>query len=342
MNTLLFVAAIVLLLAVQTSAGQPDRAAPPPWNPDGRTINAEVIVPASREEVWRAWTTNDGAREFFSTHVNIALRPGGAYEILFAPTSPEGERGSEGCRVLSFIENEMLSFTWNAPPQFADMRWRRTFVVVRLDDVAAGADGGQTAPGAVDASGNAAADGDAAAVSAPMTRVRVTHGGWDGVKASPEAEGVFNYFSRAWPAVLGNLKRRFETGPLFAEAIAAAPAIDTAPAMSHFVYFIRPVREALLTEGPTDAEREPLMGHVAHIKALLGRGRLVYAGPGLDPSAEPRGDAAVAFDMPIPGIVVFKARDLDEAREMMEADPAVAAGVFKARVSAFRLAFWER
>lgn len=338
MNMIVLFIAVFVLIASHALAAQPDRAAA--WNPDGRTINAEVIVPASREAVWRAWTTNEGAREFFSTHVNIALRPGGAYEILFAPTSPEGERGSEGCRVLSFIENEMLSFTWNAPPNFPDMRWRRTFVVVRFDDVAPEAEAAPRS-GTADASGNAGVPKDAGGNAPPRTRVRLTHGGWDAVKASPEAEAVFNYFSRAWPAVLGNLKRRFEVGPLFADAIAASPEIDAAPAMSHFVYFIRPVREALLTEGPTDAEREPLVGHVAYIKALLGRGRLVYAGPGLDPSTTPRGATGVALDIPIPGIVVFKARDLDEAREMMEADPAVAAGVFKARVSAFRLAFWE-
>lgn len=45
-----------------------------------------------------------------------------------------GLRGSEGCEVLSWIDGELLSFSWSAPPSFGHLRARRSFVVVRLRD----------------------------------------------------------------------------------------------------------------------------------------------------------------------------------------------------------------
>ncbi|HEV7920980.1 MAG TPA: SRPBCC domain-containing protein [Thermoanaerobaculia bacterium] len=45
-------------------------------------IEREVAVHASRAEVWKAWTTVEGAR-FFAPAADIELRPGGAYEIYF-------------------------------------------------------------------------------------------------------------------------------------------------------------------------------------------------------------------------------------------------------------------
>lgn len=326
MMTHILAVAIAATATIACFAQSPvDRPPQPAWDPAGRTIELETIIPASRAEVYQAWTTNDGARTFFSTHVNIELRLGGAYEIYFAPDAPYGERGSEGCRILALIENEMLAFTWNAPPNFPDMRSRRTFVVIRFD---------HATPEQVvraDAGGGLPTD-------VPHTRVRLTHGGWDSVKTSPQAEAVFNYFDRVWPLVLANLKKRFETGPLFGEVGTHQPP----PAMTNFVIFIRPSREAMLTEGPTASEREALTGHAAYIKNLLAQGRLLFAGPAQDPVAFPRAEGGLPLDLPTPGLIVFKARDLGEAQEIMEGDPAIAAGVFKARVNAFTLSFWNR
>ena len=39
-----------------------------------------------------------------------------AYELHFLEDAPEGRRGSESCRVLAFVPERLLSFTWNAPP----------------------------------------------------------------------------------------------------------------------------------------------------------------------------------------------------------------------------------
>lgn len=75
----------------------------------------------------------------------------------------------------------MLSFTWNAPPHLAVARQQRTVVIVRLQ-----------------------AQGDA-------TLVTLHHVGWgDG----GEWDKTFDYFSQAWPNVLGNLQKRFVSGPI--------------------------------------------------------------------------------------------------------------------------------
>jgi uncharacterized protein YndB with AHSA1/START domain/predicted enzyme related to lactoylglutathione lyase len=150
----------------------------------GREIVHEVIVPASRAEVWSWWATTEGVTKWLVEAAKIELRPGGAYEVYFLLDRPEGERGSETCRVLSFLPERMLSFTWNAPPNLVETRFEHTWVVVELAD---------------------AADG---------TRVRVTHTGWpaSGLAASPQWEATFQYFERAWNGVLQQLVAFARTG----------------------------------------------------------------------------------------------------------------------------------
>lgn len=88
-----------------------------PANPPDKILYKEVIVSATTDQVWQAWTTSEGARTFFSENAEIELRSGGKYEILFVKDNPVGQQGSEGCRVLSYLPKKMLSFEWNAPPE---------------------------------------------------------------------------------------------------------------------------------------------------------------------------------------------------------------------------------
>jgi uncharacterized protein YndB with AHSA1/START domain len=82
--------------------------------------------------VWAAWATSAGAQTFFAPSARIELSRGGAYEILFAPDAPRGQRGAEGLHVLSYVPGQMISFEWSAPPDFPEIRERgaSTFVVV--------------------------------------------------------------------------------------------------------------------------------------------------------------------------------------------------------------------
>jgi uncharacterized protein YndB with AHSA1/START domain/uncharacterized protein YciI len=267
-----------------------------------RVLAQEVVVKAPRAEVWRAFTTTEGVKTFFSPGAKVELRPGGAYEVYFAPEAPVGSRGCDGCRVLSYVPEEMLSFTWSAPPDFPELRWQRTFVVVQLADAGAG-----------------------------QTRVKLTQGGW---REGAEWDKLHAYFDKAWGFVLGNLQKRFESGPVWP---AAKQAAASEAKRKHYVYYIRPARAGFFKK-TTPAEDKAMGEHVAYIKGLLSQGRLVLAGPSFEPTQYPEG-SGLALDLPAPGIVVFEAEGDAEARSIMEGDPAVKAGVFKAQVNPFNLAF---
>jgi uncharacterized protein YndB with AHSA1/START domain len=85
-------------------------------------LEKAVLVEATPQQVWRAWTTVEGVKTFFAPDARIELQPNGRYEILFDLDAPEGKRGSEGCKILSYASEPMLSFSWGAPPKFEKSR----------------------------------------------------------------------------------------------------------------------------------------------------------------------------------------------------------------------------
>ncbi len=95
-------------------------------------IFTEIIVNASQEETWEAWTTEKGIISFFAPACKIDIRPDGEYEIYFDPDASYGEKGGEGLRILAIDPLKMLSFTWNAPPSLPKVRSQRTHVTIRL------------------------------------------------------------------------------------------------------------------------------------------------------------------------------------------------------------------
>jgi len=280
-----------------------------------RQLHKEVVVSAPVEAVWDAWTTRAGVTSFGPPEAKIELRVGGAYEWYFIPDAPPGDRGSDGCRVLSFVPNRMLSFSWNAPPSLAALResGARTHVVLDFEPL----DGGR--------------------VKVSLTQVGFGQGEvWD---------KYYEYFDNAWSYVLQNLERRFSArqggGPTAAEAKSpepAAPPAGTDPG-THWVFFIRPARPGFFTK-MTPMEQEKITGHKAYLSRLVEEGTAVFAGRTLDPAYYPDDiEAGVMLDMPAVGIVVFQAGTVEEAKRIMQADPAVEAGVFKACLHPFGLAF---
>ena len=147
-------------------------------NDDPRPLTKEVTIDAPRTEVYRAWPDAEAfkaayAPESETLRANIELAVGGRYEWLF-----DGETGSNGCQVLCYLPDEMVAFTWNAPPTLST-RGTPTWVVVRLADA--------------DDSG---------------TRVTLTHAGfgqgedWDATRA---------YFDKAWDHVLSQFTAHLAT-----------------------------------------------------------------------------------------------------------------------------------
>ena len=99
----------------------------------------EVDLPVA--ELWRLWTTGDGMAEWWADDNTVDLRIGGPMELYMLPDAPEGQRGSDDCRILSFLPERMLSFTWNAPPNLPYTRPRHTHVVLEFDDLGDGRSG---------------------------------------------------------------------------------------------------------------------------------------------------------------------------------------------------------
>ena len=147
-----------------------------------RAIDKEVVVKAGVADVWKAWTTRDGLKTFFAPDANIELRVDGPFEIFFNPSGKPGMKGADGLKIIGFQENSMLSFTWNAPPQFPEVRRQRSIVIVRFEPV--GED---------------------------RTRVTLHHVGFG---VGGEWDKAFDYFGKAWPYVMNNLEQRFAKGPI--------------------------------------------------------------------------------------------------------------------------------
>ncbi len=99
--------------------------------------------------------------------------------------------------------------------------------------------------------------------------------------------------------------------------------------MPEFIYRIVPARAGMLADGPTAQEARVVEEHFAYLERLTDEGRVLMAGRTLT-------DDERSF-----GIVVFAAESDDAARELVDHDPAVRAGVMTAELWPFRVALWS-
>ena len=153
-----------------------------PLNAAERALDKEVVIAASLDEAWAAWTTREGIVSFFAPDAQIEPRVGGAFHIYMDPLAEPGLKGADEMRYMALQAKKMLSFDWNAPPSLPEVRTQRTFVVLRFEPL-----------------------------DARQTRITLHHTGWgDG----GEWDKTYAYFDRAWGYVLGNLKKRFDSGPI--------------------------------------------------------------------------------------------------------------------------------
>ena len=146
-----------------------------------KAIEKSVIVNASLDEVWQAWTTREGIVSFFAPDAKVEPRVGGAFQVYMDPGAAPGMKGADDMRFLALQPKQMISFDWNAPPHLAEARQQRTFVIVRF-----------------------------APVTDKSTRVSLHHTGWG---EGGEWDKTYAYFNGSWGAVLGNLQKRFDQGP---------------------------------------------------------------------------------------------------------------------------------
>ena len=142
-----------------------------------RSLVLETVVAASRQDVWAAWASTDGINSWWNPPgSNIELRVGGPFELYFDADADPGSQGSEGCVYLGYVPNEMISFTWNAPPHLA-LRESHTWVVITFSDSPTGTD------------------------------VRLVHTGFG---VGDDWDAYMAYFQNAWTYVLGLLADRWQ------------------------------------------------------------------------------------------------------------------------------------
>jgi len=142
--------------------------------PDVRSFVVEETIAAPVAQVYAAWTDGEAFRRIYDPErpelrANIDLAIGGRYEWLF-----DGETGGNGCQVLSYVPDRMITFSWNAPPSQPESRAKRTWVVVELEPR-----------------------------GERSTHVRVTHLGFGD---APHWDETRAYFEKAWPHVLAQFR----------------------------------------------------------------------------------------------------------------------------------------
>jgi uncharacterized protein YciI len=93
-----------------------------------------------------------------------------------------------------------------------------------------------------------------------------------------------------------------------------------------YLYRIKPTRPEMLIEGLTPQESEIVSQHFTYLQQLVQQGVVILAGRTLN------------TDEDSSGIVIFKADSEEQARTIMNNDPAVNQGVMHAKLFPYRVA----
>ena len=145
-----------------------------------KILELKRTISAPRADVFKRISTTEGAKTFFAPAAEIEAKDGGSFELLFDLDQDEGQRGSEGCKVVEVWAPLRLQHTWNFPATMS-IRGEQTTVTWSLDDLG------------------------------KKTRVSLTDHGWQDGKEWDEG---YAYFEKAWDLVLNRLEQSFTEGPI--------------------------------------------------------------------------------------------------------------------------------
>ena len=95
--------------------------------------------------------------------------------------------------------------------------------------------------------------------------------------------------------------------------------------MAHFLVIYRPPRPTFAADATLEEERV-VGSHFQFLKRLLAEGKLLLAGPCEDASM---------------GLAVIECDNLDEARSILAADPAVQGRVFTGEIKPYRVSLFR-
>lgn len=97
-----------------------------------------------------------------------------------------------------------------------------------------------------------------------------------------------------------------------------------------WLYYLKPSRIEMITEGPTQEEQETVSRHFAYVSDLTEKGVMILVG------------RTQNADESLFGIAIFEAEDEAAARKIMENDPAVAGGVMRATLYPYKVALMRK
>jgi len=84
---------------------------------DDERVVTEVVVEASVDDVWGAWTTKQGMESWMVAHAEIELKVGGKMLTHYNPNGQIGDPNTIENTILSFEPNRMLSIKATKPPE---------------------------------------------------------------------------------------------------------------------------------------------------------------------------------------------------------------------------------
>jgi uncharacterized protein YndB with AHSA1/START domain len=140
-----------------------------------KALIIELSIPASQDEVWKAFTTSEGLSTWLTPGAVVDLRNGGEWTAHY----PGGHTG--GGTIMSFTPEKELTLSAMAPEQFPNVRAQRTNA--RFEFIPEGS----------------------------STRVRLTQTGW---KPGDEWDKAYEYLAKGNAQLLWALHRRFVSGPI--------------------------------------------------------------------------------------------------------------------------------
>jgi uncharacterized protein YndB with AHSA1/START domain len=135
----------------------------------------EVTVPAKLDDVWRAFTTKEGAEEWLWPDMSVELREGGDWIVHY----PGGKTG--GGTIVSFEPRQSITMRAMAPEKFPEVRRERTTAVFRFETLDSG------------------------------TKVSLLQTGW---KQGKEWDDAYDYLADGNAQLLNQLLYRFKNGPV--------------------------------------------------------------------------------------------------------------------------------
>jgi ketosteroid isomerase-like protein/uncharacterized protein YciI len=112
---------------------------------------------------------------------------------------------------------------------------------------------------------------------------------------------------------------------ILAVAVLMTSTLPLRAEVKEYLYILEAVRPEMVTAGPNDAENVILAEHGRYLDRLTREGTLILAG---------RTQEANSM-----GLAIFRAASDEDARSIMNGDPAVARGIMKATLHPYKVAF---